>query len=126
MTDRVGVLVSDRPQDIESGRHESGPCPPRLSNATVTALAPRLLDLHAAAVYLGVSYWTMRDMVQNGTVPVVRLTATRMDTKPRRNGKPTQRVVLKAGDPRLGNFRRILVDRDDLDALVDRSKERTA
>jgi len=82
-----------------------------------------LLDLRAAATYLGVSYWTMRDMVANGTVPAVRLPSTRVDTKPRRNGKPTMRVVLPAGDARLGSFRRILVDRRDLDELIDRWKD---
>lgn len=87
---------------------------------------PRLLDLHAAGDYLGVSYWQVRDYVQNGTIPAVKLPASRVDTAPRRNGKPTRRVLLGASDPRLGSLRRILVDVRDLDALIERTKERAA
>ena len=29
----------------------------------------RLMNLHAAATYIGVSYWTMRDYVADGIVP---------------------------------------------------------
>lgn len=61
----------------------------------------RLLGLKAAAEYLGVSYWTLRDLVHSGALPRVRLTV---------------------GDHR--DLRRVLVDRADLDRLVEASKER--
>ena len=117
------AATTGRQPDHQSGVGTAGSHTTRISNPAVTGLSPRLLDLHSAAAYLGVSYWTMRDLVANGTVPQVRLPASRVDTKPRRNGKPTFRVVLRAGDPRLGSFRRILVDRIDLDGLIERWKE---
>lgn len=54
----------------------------------------RLLSEHEAAQYLGVSYWTLRDLVFRGELPFVRI------------------------------GRRKLVDRLDLDAYLDRSKIR--
>ena len=53
----------------------------------------RLLDLPAAAHYLSLSYWTIRDMVSRGEIPHVR-----------------------AG-------RRVLVDVRDLDRWIDQNKE---
>ena len=55
-------------------------------------LAPRLLSQQAAAAYLGISYWTLRDLTFRGEVPHVKI------------------------------GRRILVDRLDLDAYLDRAK----
>ena len=52
----------------------------------------RLLSQSAAAAYLGISKWTLRDLVFRGEIPCVRIK------------------------------RRILVDRQDLDAFLDRSK----
>lgn len=66
------------------------------------ALAPipaRILDVRAAACYLGVSAWTLRDYVAAGILKRVRL--------PLPNG---------------GELRRLLFDRRDLDALVEASK----
>ncbi len=65
---------------------------------------PRVLDLRAGAKYLGISYWSLRDLVINGHVPAVRLPCPRTT-----NGRI---------------MRRVLVDRRDLDALIDRSRER--
>jgi excisionase family DNA binding protein len=59
----------------------------------------RLLSLRAAADYLGLSYWTVRDLVNAGTIRSVRL-------------------PLGAGR----DLRRVLLDRRDLDALVEQSK----
>jgi excisionase family DNA binding protein len=59
----------------------------------------RLLSLRDAAAYLGLSYWTLRDLVNAGTIKPVRL-------------------PLGAGR----DLRRILLDRRDLDDLVERSK----
>ena len=71
--------------------------------AAVAVPAPRLLDLRAAGRYLGMSYWTIRDLVQAGTVPTVRIPCPRA-----RDG----RVI-----------RRVLIDRRDLDALIERCRE---
>ena len=65
--------------------------------------APRLLDLRAAGRYLGLSYWTVRDLVFAGTLPTVNLPCPR------------------AGDGRA--IRRVLIDRRDLDALIETYRE---
>jgi excisionase family DNA binding protein len=63
---------------------------------SVTACPPRLLDVDAAAAYLGVSSWTVRDLDAAGVLPRVRV--------PLPNG---------------GELRRLLFDRADLDRLID-------
>jgi len=55
---------------------------------------PRLLDVEAAASYLGVSPWTVRDLVEHGSL---------------------SRVALPG-------VRRLLFDRCDLDRLVETSR----
>ena len=55
---------------------------------------PRLFSQQEAASYLGISYWTIRDLVFRRELPFVKI------------------------------GRRILVDRMDLDAYLDRSKIR--
>jgi excisionase family DNA binding protein len=64
------------------------------------SIVPRLLDVEAAAVYLSVSPWTIRDLVAAGEL---------------------HRVRLPVGGQR--EVRRLLLDRRDLDRLVDRSRE---
>jgi excisionase family DNA binding protein len=58
-----------------------------------------LVSLQDAARYLGLSYWTVRDLVHAGTLRPVRL--------PLAGGR---------------DLRRILLDRRDLDRLVEVSK----
>ena len=72
----------------------------------------RLLDLHQAAAYVGLSYWTLRDYVHDGLIPAVRLPCARRRAK---GGI----IVRRAGDT---SARRILVDRADLDRLIEDSK----
>lgn len=55
-------------------------------------IEPRLLSQQEAAGYLGISYWTLRDLVFRRELPFVKI------------------------------GRRILIDRLDLDAYLDRSK----
>lgn len=63
----------------------------------------RLLDLKRAADYTGLPYWTMRDLALSGHLDVVKLPS-------RKNPN--------------GQLRRILIDRADLDALIERMKGR--
>jgi excisionase family DNA binding protein len=65
----------------------------------VDCVSPRLFDVDAAASYLSVSVDVVRRLVADGTIKRVRL-------------------------PSAGGYdlRRVLVDRRDLDALVDGSK----
>jgi hypothetical protein len=91
-----------RPKKVNSG-YGVGPAegngceerkwPPR-------TLPPRLLDLHAAATYLGVSPWTIRDLEAAGVLPRVR-------------------VPLPGGR----ELRKLLFDKADLDQLIKAWKE---
>src|SRR5262245_13514691 len=63
-------------------------------------VTPRLLDDRAAGRYLGVSRWTVRDLEAGGFLPRVRL--------PLPGGR---------------DLRRLLYDRNDLDRLIERSKD---
>jgi hypothetical protein len=66
----------------------------------IAPVPPRLLDLPAAAAYLGVSTWTVRDLEAGGMLKRVRL--------PLPNG---------------GEVRKLLFCKEDLDCLVDNSKD---
>lgn len=67
-------------------------------------IAPRLLDVKAAAQYLGgLSVFTVRRLIADGVVPVVRLPALRRRDE---------------------TMRRILIDIRDLDRLIESSRER--
>jgi len=65
-------------------------------------LSARLLDLSDTARYIGVSEWTVRDLVDAGTLRRVRIPL-----------------------PRGGEIRKLLFDRVDLDALIEEWKEAT-
>ena len=67
---------------------------------TVLAIPPRLLDINEAAAYLGISSWTARSLADNGTLRRVRIPL-----------------------PHNGELRKVLFDRNDLDALIDAWKE---
>lgn len=71
----------------------------RVSEGPVPGLCPRLLDLRATATYLGVSPWTVRDLDAAGTLKRVAI--------PLPNGV---------------ELRKLLFDREDLDALIARWK----
>ena len=72
------------------------------------APGPRLLDRDAAAAYLSISIDTVDRLVQSGALHVVRL--------------PVQRDR-KTGLGVRGTTRRILLDRHELDSLVDQCRE---
>lgn len=57
-----------------------------------SVIEPRLVSQQEAADYLGISYWTVRDLTFRGEIPFIKI------------------------------GRRVLVDRLDLDAYLDRSK----
>jgi hypothetical protein len=65
---------------------------------------PRIKNLHEAVDYLGLSYWTIRDLIHAGIIPTVKIPSAR------------------AGDGRA--IRRILIDKCDLDAFINGNKER--
>jgi len=114
---RGDTVVTARPESLE-------PQGPEPRSQGLTSCVQRLLDLHAAAAYLGISYWMVRDFVANGTLPTVKLPTARIDAGRRRNGKPGPRLLVARDDPRLAGAtaRRILIDVRDLDALIERSK----
>jgi hypothetical protein len=71
---------------------------------------PRLLNMRQAAAYLGCSFWTARDYILQGLIPVVDLPPLRP----------------REGDRRRKTLRRVLVDRADLDAFIESRKRREA
>jgi|SRR5262245_4345780 len=95
-----------RPRKAQSVSVTAGAYPgtPRRNNSNSGAVAyeaighmpPRLLDLQAAAMYLGVSPWTIRDLEAKGTL---------------------RRVNIPVGTGR--GLRKLLFDRQELDQLVD-------
>ena len=60
-------------------------------------LQPRLLDTKQAAAYCSCSYWTLRSMLQQGHIPVVKFPSTKYQSRP---------------------SRRVLIDKADLDAWL--------
>jgi len=95
------VAASPAPRVLSASR--------RLSVASaLVGTGPRLLDRDAAAAYLSVSVDTVDRLLQSGALHVVRL--------------PVQRDR-KTGLGVRGTTRRILLDRHELDALVDRCRE---
>jgi hypothetical protein len=72
-------------------------------------IAPRLLNMRQAAAYLGCSFWTARDYILQGLIPVVELPPLRP----------------REGDRARKTLRRVLVDRADLDAFIESRKRRS-
>src|SRR5262249_51774575 len=108
---RPGRPRNARSEEPANG-HDLGIAPPQprvktkgngraLVRQASAPLPARLLDLHAAAAYLGgLSPWTIRDLVAAGRLPRVRLPL--------------------AGDR---ECRRLLFDVRDIDRLIEASKE---
>jgi len=67
---------------------------------TTAPVMPRLLDLHVAATYLGISEWTLRDLEAAGTLRRIRIPL-----------------------PNAGELRKLLFDRTDLDRLIEAWKD---
>jgi Helix-turn-helix domain len=90
MTSAGSVLIPVSPKRHGGPRRAAGP----RRRWTPPPSAPRrLLSLADTASYLGMTPWSVRTLVSNGTLPVVKLT------------------------------RRLLFDQRDLDKLIERSKE---
>lgn len=70
---------------------------------TAAPLSPRLLDLHAAAQYLGLSKWTTRELEQQGILQRVRIPLAHH-----------------------GELRKLLFDKTDLDRLIESWKDGVA
>jgi len=89
----TGSITLDKASDGEPGRD---PSRRTVVYEAVSSIPPRLLDVRAAAAYLGVSPWTIRDLEANGTL---------------------RRVNVPSGPGR--DLRKLLFDREDLDHLVE-------
>ena len=74
----------------------------KLGLQTIVTVAPRLLGEEDAGRYLGISRWSIRSLIDAGKLQPVTLPGT------------------------VGDMRRVLLDRDDLDALVVACKGRPA
>jgi len=84
-------------------------------NADAPTPWPRLLDVHLAARYLSVGETTVRDWVACGILRNVTMPGSALR-------EPGGRVVAQPQDRRMV---KLLLDIQDLDALVDRLKEET-
>jgi hypothetical protein len=84
------------------------PSPIGESRGSTEVIRPRLLSMRQAAEYLGCSFWTARDYILQGLIPVVEMPPLR----PREGERPRK------------TLRRILVDRADLDAFIEGRKRR--
>ena len=78
------------------------------SSERAGAIKPRLLNMRQAAAYLGCSFWTARDYILQGLIPVLDLPPLRP----------------RDGDRQRKTLRRVLVDRADLDAFIESRKRR--
>lgn len=98
------VPALDRPASVQPGTAcRQRPGRTRGSQARDRAPTPRLLGLQDGAAYVGLSYWSFRELVASGVVPSVRV--------PCPGGRDGRTI------------RRILVDRQDLDRLIEAWKE---
>jgi Helix-turn-helix domain len=68
----------------------------------------RLIDKDVSAEYLSISTDTVERLIHAGELPVVKLPVERADS----------------GRGKVGTSRRVLIDVRDLDALIERSKEK--
>jgi hypothetical protein len=93
---RNEVAGSITPDKASDGERRRDPVRRTVVYEAVGSISPRLLDLRAAAAYLGVSPWTIRDLKANGTL---------------------RRVNVPSGKGR--DLRKLLFDRQDLDHLVE-------
>jgi excisionase family DNA binding protein len=85
------MAKTSEPETGEINRSALRPEPTGTGRAV---LQPRLLSLRQAAEYLSLSTWTIRNLVDNGTLPTVQL----------------------------GTVRRLLFDRLELDRLIEMSR----
>ncbi len=87
--------TADANDRMNSGENRGAP-----ALHAVVPLAPRLLDLHSTAAYLGVSEWTVRDLEAGGLLQRIRVPL-----------------------PNQGELRKLLFDRADLDRMIESWKE---
>lgn len=80
--------------------------PPSMREPPPEAPQPRLLNMRQVAHYLGCSFWTARDYILQGLIPVV-------DMPP---------LLARPGERQRKTLRRVLVDRGDLDAFIEGRK----
>ncbi len=80
------------------------------STLPLETVRPRLLNMRQAAAYLGCSFWTARDYILQGLIPIVDLPPLRPPD----------------GDRARKALRRVLEDRQDLDAFIDARKRQAA
>jgi hypothetical protein len=84
-----------RPRLSEEAKAERAAHRQAARAAALAAVAPRLFDVPGAARYLGISTWTVRDLVAAGRIP---------------------RIVIPGADG--GDLRALRLDREDLDRLI--------
>jgi hypothetical protein len=109
-----------RLQRLSEDEHSAGTAPKSAARADGfrraqdrSSITPRLLSLEQGAAYLGLSFWSFRELVNAGDVPLIRVPRPRTMWQHKRAARSDV-------------LRRSLVDVRDLDALVDRWREDAA
>ncbi len=93
---KSAAAMAPAPRVNPAGRDMAHRAEERSAQAAVGSIPPRLLDLKAAAAYLAVSSWTVRDLEASGILRRVN-------------------IPLSAQK----DLRKLLFDRQDLDRLVE-------
>ena len=99
---------------LSSGSHQTWkvstamPTVEASNGAARSSACPRVEIRARSAAYLGCSFWTARDYILQGLIPIVNLPPLRH----------------REGDRARKALRRVLVDRQDLDAFIDARKRR--
>lgn len=96
----AAVRLRGRPGRPRKQRPAGAGARPQLTTASVAPIAPRLLDLPSGSKYIGVKERKFRELVATGIIPRVRVP-----------------------DVGGGEVRKLLVDRQELDRLIESWRE---
>lgn len=97
----IAKQVQSKSRTLKNSLQSCSPCIPRRTQDSKSGISPRLLDVKSAAAYLSLSTWSIRDLIESGKIPVVRI------PHPWKEGKHMDRV---------------LIDVRELDAFIDSLK----
>lgn len=99
----TGIVLGIEAMETRQAKQNRDVSEPKGRVQVDITVARRLLTVRAAASYLGISYWSARDLVLFGKVPSVRFPCPRSDGK---------------------LFRRMLIDIQDLNDFISENKTR--
>jgi excisionase family DNA binding protein len=113
------IVSAGSVRDPATGNRYSG-CMRTRTEANTRSPTTRLFNVKQAAAYLGVSVWTVRDLIHTGGLPVVKPESPRVTVGRRRSGTA---IRVRRSRSECSTLRKLLVDIRDLDAFIERAKE---